>query len=223
MTRRLLDRMAIAILLLAGWAARSSAQTNGDLHPGDRSVGAWVGFSPDSPAGSYLGVTPGRQLFLVGARAEWVLESTGAIVLAATADLLPVAVVTHNPTYRTVRRVSSSTGAVFESKVVTGESPVFGAGLSPFGLKLYLTHAKGIRLYGGGAAGALWFTRNTPVPDARRFNVTFETGAGVELARSRSQAFVLGYKFHHLSNAYSAPENPGLDGNVIYFGVLRRR
>ena len=33
----------------------------------------------------------------------------------------------------------------------------------------------------------------------------------------------LGWKFHHISNAWTAPYNPGLDGNVVYLGVQRRR
>lgn len=36
-------------------------------------------------------------------------------------------------------------------------------------------------------------------------------------------SLLLGYKFHHLSNAWTAPRNPGLDGNVVCFGFVRER
>jgi hypothetical protein len=39
------------------------------------------------------------------------------------------------------------------------------------------------------------------------------------LVRSGRDAWVqLGYKYHHLSNAYTAALNPGLDANVFYAG-----
>jgi opacity protein-like surface antigen len=217
-------RARLALLLVVLWTASAAAQLDRPPHPGDRAVGAWIGLSPDSPVRSRFGfgTTPGRQLLLVGARVEWVLETAGPLTLAATADLLPLAVLSHNPTYHTEKFIAVS-GREFEEKTPTGEAPVFGAGLSPFGMKVYAGQVGRARLYGGGAVGALWFTRDTPVPDARRFNFTFEYGCGLEVARSPDDAVVLGYKFHHLSNANSARRNPGVDGNVIYVGVLYRR
>ncbi|NUQ21126.1 MAG: hypothetical protein HOQ09_09215, partial [Gemmatimonadaceae bacterium] len=86
--------------------------------------------------------------------------------------------------------------------------------------------------YFAAAAGILWITRNTPEPETRRLNGTFELGGGLRIERTGGAggagaggryAWTLGWKFHHLSNAYTAPYNPGLDGNVIYLGVMRRR
>jgi hypothetical protein len=69
----------------------------------------------------------------------------------------------------------------------------------------------------------LWFTRDTPVPDARRFNFTAEGGAGVEIPSRDGRALVVGYKFQHLSNAGTALQNPGFDTHLVYVGVMRRR
>ena len=90
-------------------------------------------------------------------------------------------------------------------------------------IPINMKFVEGARVFGGGAVGALWFTRDTPVPDSRRFNLTFEYGGGVELPISETRTVVAGYKFHHFSNAYTAPRNPGVDGNVLYLGVMRRR
>jgi opacity protein-like surface antigen len=159
---------------------------------------------------------------LGGLRAEWVLEANGPLALAATADILPLVLVTHNPTYRD-EEVLQPDGSLRRVKTETGRALVYGAGLSPFGLQAYLAQVRGARVFGGGAVGALWFTRDTPVPDSRRFNLTFEYGGGVELPISETRTVVAGYKFHHFSNAYTAPRNPGVDGNVLYLGVMRRR
>jgi hypothetical protein len=199
-----------------------NAQSGHPLAAGDRSAGAWIGLSPSSPVGSSLGTTPDRQLLLGGLRAEWILEASGPLALAATADILPLVLVTHNPTYRD-EDVLQPDGSMRRVKTETGRALVYGAGLSPLGLQVYLAQLHGARVFGGGAVGALWFTRDTPVPDLRRFNITFEYGGGVELPISATRTVLAGYKLHHFSNAYSAPRNPGVDGNVLYVGVMRRR
>lgn len=189
---------------------------------GDRFVGAWIGLSPSSPVGTSLGQTPGRQLLLGGLRAEWILEAVGPLALAATADILPLVLLTHNPTYQGEGALQPD-GSVLRVKTETGEALVYGTGISPLGLQLYLAEIGGARVFAGAAVGALWFTRDTPVPDAQRFNVTFEYGGGIMLPVSAKGMVVAGYKFHHFSNAYSAPRNPGVDGNVLYLGISRRR
>ena len=159
---------------------------------------------------------------LVALRAEWVLETVGPIALAATADVLPLVLLTHNPTYRDEGALQRD-GSLRRVKTETGQAWVYGAGVSPFGLQVYLPELRGARPFAGGAVGALWFTRDTPVPDARRFNVMFEYGGGIVLPVSATGIVVAGYKFHHFSNVYSAPRNPGVDGNVFYLGMRRRR
>lgn len=197
------------------------AQAPADLSRGDRSIGAWVGFSPDTR--DAFRPTQRRELIVAGLRAEWVLERLGPLALAATGDLIPIAIVTQNPTYITREITLPESGFVHRFKQETGNKPVFGAGASPFGLKLYVGSSRHVRFYAASAVGALWFTRDMPVPDARKFNVMVEGGAGCEIVRGSGRALALGYKFHHLSNANSAPYNPGLDSHVFYLGVARMR
>lgn len=215
-------RLAVLALAMVAAARTVGAQNGDELRPGDRFFAAWAGASFYSPAGVKFGHTPNRDLFLAAARAEWVLESAGPFALAATADLVPLAIVTNNPTYRRepYPPMATQTGTY---KRQTGSAPVYGAGLSPLGLELYGPRVRTSRLYLAAAVGGLWFTRETPVPDARRFNFTFEYGGGVRVPMRSRAALMIGYKFHHLSNAYTAPRNPGLDGNVFYVGLARRR
>lgn len=196
------------------------AQSPVTPHRGDRSIGAWVGFSPISRVGDF--VTRRRELLLIGARAEWVIETVGPFALAVTSDLVPMAVVTHTPTYIT-REVVDPDGTVFQFKEETGDKPVFGAGAAPFGFKLYLGSSRSARLYAASAIGGLWFTRDMPVPEARRFNVSLEFGGGLELVNRSGRSVLVGYKFHHLSNANSAAFNPSLDSHVLYLGLSRAR
>ena len=34
---------------------------------------------------------------------------------------------------------------------------------------------------------------------------------------------LLGFKFHHMSNANRGRQNPGIDGNVVYLGLSKTR
>ena len=211
----------LAIILALGCARPASAQD--DAAP-RRSLGAWAGASFYSPGGTFLGGETGRDLFLAGLRAEWTLKSGRHLALAETIDAIPLAMVTRNPYYtdRVVGVATSRRGELVNLLEQTGRGPVYGFGASPLGLELLGPRVRSVRPYVAAAAGFLWFTRNTPEPEARRLNASFEVGAGLRVLRAQHSTVLVGWKFHHLSNAWTAPYNPGLDGNVFYLGLQRR-
>ncbi len=88
---------------------------------------------------------------------------------------------------------------------------------------MYLNRAGNTRFFGNAAAGGLVFSTDVPVYNSRRLNYVFEYGGGVELLRHDGRAVTLGYRFHHISNGSSARINPGLDANILYVGLRRRR
>ena len=224
MVNRALVGVRLLALITALGAARPAA-AQGDPSPAPRpSLGAWAGASFYSPGGSFLGGETGRELFLAGVRAEWMLKTGQRLALAATMDAIPLAVVTRNPYYtdRVVGTAISRRGEQVNVLEQTGRGPVLGFGASPLGLELLGPRMRAVRPYLAAAAGFLWFARNTPEPEARRLNATFEVGAGLRVARRERHTLLVGWKFHHLSNAWTAPYNPGLDGNVVYLGIQRR-
>src|ERR1700704_5098647 len=81
------------------WVPALLAQSSAQVERGNRHIGFWMGLSPNSRVGEFA--MPHRQLVLLGARAEWVIEALPSLTLAATSDLVPVAVITHTPTYTT--------------------------------------------------------------------------------------------------------------------------
>jgi hypothetical protein len=196
------------------------AQPSAQLDRGNRYLGVWAGLSPNSRVGEFA--MPHRQLVLIGARAEWVIEASRSVTLAVTSDIVPVAMITRTPTY-TTREVVFPGGGTTQLKEQTGNKPVYGAGGMPFGFKLGIGSSPKVRLFGATSVGGLWFTRDVPIPDGRRFNVSFEYGGGIEFGRRNERTIILGYKFHHLSNANTAAVNPGLDSDVIYVGISRPR
>jgi hypothetical protein len=100
--------------------------------------------------------------------------------------------------------------------IETTRGPVLGFGVAPLGLQASVPFSERIELYGAGAVGVICFTDAIPVPDARRVNGTLEWGGGLTVHARPERSVQVGYKFHHISNLYTAKANPGLDGNVFY-------
>jgi hypothetical protein len=98
---------------------------------------------------------------------------------------------------------------------------VAGFGISPIGVEGQVRLTSRWRGYGAGAAGGVWFTRDVPTAYSRAFNYTFEIGGGVLWQYRPREALRVGYKSHPLSNAYTAPSNPGIDGAVFLLGFER--
>jgi opacity protein-like surface antigen len=217
-----------AVCVVTGATSASSqdrtlaTQSPHTLSAGDRFYEGSLGFSWYSPAAHDWGTITHRRIYLTGFRSEWLLETFGQFAVATTMELLPLAI---------VQRTSADTASCYRSptngqticRLDRSANVAFGAGGSPIGLKLYFNRASNVRLFAAGAAGALMFSTDVPVRGSRRLNFTFEYGGGMEILRENGGSVILGYKFHHISNGSTAPLNPGLDANVLFFGVRKQR
>lgn len=72
----------------------------------------------------------------------------------------------------------------------------------------------------GEVSGSLLFTA-VPVPAraTTTFNFVDQAGFGVRFAQSDRRAWLVGYRFQHISNAGRAKPNPGANFNFVYFGL----
>jgi hypothetical protein len=179
-------------------------------------VGAYVGVARHSLVGTHLGVTPDRNHLFIGVHPTASLVRAHRWTIAYAPELVPLLLVSNNPKYRQVPTGGGSS-ITFEE----GRGPVSGFAISPIGLEGQIRIFSRWRAYTAGAAGVVWFSRAVPVAYGRAFNYTFEVGGGM-LWRVRSRdSLRIGYKFHHLSNLYTATQNPGIDGAVFLFGFER--
>jgi hypothetical protein len=180
-------------------AARAQTRSDYRLVSGMNEFGLWAGGSPDSF--DFIGTVEDRELLLVGLRYGRVLGAWESVSLEYTLDIIPAAV-------------------VFEpDRVRRGSSSIYGAGLSPIGLKLNVGQDSWIKPFVAAAVGFLYFEKDIPVPRSSRFNFTPELGLGVQVFFAPKKALTLGYKWHHMSNANTGRSNPGMDSHVFYAGV----
>lgn len=189
------------------------------LARGDRLFEANAGFSWYSPRGGSWGMITNRRVYLTGLRTEWVLGADRQFAWTYVFEWVPLAIVE-----RTVR------GETLHCRPTDGICEVdrsarvaVGTGAAPLGFKLYMNNAGSARFFGSLSGGMIAFSRDVPVHTSRKLNFMFDYGGGVDLVRRDGRAVTIGYRFHHISNAGSGRVNPGLDANVIYVGLRRRR
>ena len=170
------------------------------------------------------GAPPGRPIALFGLRLGSTRARLGSVGVEYVAQLIPAAFAYDNP----VAPLSTSCPQV-QSGNLRGRARlgycrrrVYGAGAMPLGVQVNAPISSWLHAFAAGSAGALLFSENMPVPQARRFNLAFDFGGGLELGGRRRGALTLGYKLHHLSNAWTATANPGIDHHVFYLGFVHR-
>lgn len=64
--------------------------------------------------------------------------------------------------------------------------------------------------------GLLAFTKQTPVPDSRRVNMTLDFGPGFYIPIDSRHSLKTGVQFFHFSNGWTAHLNPGFDSFFVY-------
>jgi hypothetical protein len=178
------------------------------LDLGTSQLGFWAGYSSTNP--TLIGHTTNRSLFEFNVQYARVLRTGDNWALKYTAEIVPVAIIRQPPQgYTTNGNPVDLAGS---------RQRIYGAGVSPLGLQMNFRRGSVLQPYINGTAGFLYFAENVPVAGSSNFNFTAGLGAGVEIWYRKDQSIILGYKYHHISNGYTAPQNPGVDSNLFYVG-----
>lgn len=90
-----------------------------------------------------------------------------------------------------------------------------GEGISPVGFQWNFLPRKKLQPIFISHGGYMYSTQPIPVPQAGSFNFTFDFGAGVELYRSKTRSVRAEYRIHHISNHWTAHDNPGIDNGLF--------
>ena len=95
----------------------------------------------------------------------------------------------------------------------------YGIGGSPVGAQVNFVHFRHVEPFLTSGGGFLYFNHRM-FGTTQQFNFTAQLGGGVQLfTSSRHTAVDLGYKYHHISNANLANQNPGLDSHMVFIGI----
>lgn len=94
-----------------------------------------------------------------------------------------------------------------------------GFGISPLGYRMYLKQWHAFTPFIETTGGLIYMDDYFPTDNARRLNYTFDITIGNSLSVTDLLSLSFGYKFHHISNAETGSENPGLDSNFLFITI----
>ncbi|HEX3158631.1 MAG TPA: acyloxyacyl hydrolase [Gemmatimonadaceae bacterium] len=230
LARRATLLSCILVALVASTAAAQSPAATDSAAPAARAApapeqrftlrGVWFGAAFDSPFATRLGRPLERDFYLLGLRVARPLAVSRTAMLEWTMDAIPLAASTHNPTGFSTLPECSGTSMPCE-RLLAHTSTAYAVGLAPVGLQLELFRASAVRLQLATTGGALWFTSALPEPRGTRFNFTADVGSTLALDLLQHYELLLGYRYHHTSNAGTGRVNPGLNAHMLQLGLGR--
>jgi hypothetical protein len=184
---------------------------------------AWAGFcSPNSPpsephhdfeflagyspvSATLIGTTTDRRFILAGFSYSYRCWIWPNVSLSYSGELLPAAVLSQPGQYL--------------PQFVPAHA-VYGFAVTPLGFTL--DFGRSHRVYPFLQTNEGIITSSEPIPinvsGATGLNFLIDLGGGVRVKTGERHAISLGYKFLHISNAFTSPVNPGVDNNVFYAG-----
>jgi hypothetical protein len=157
--------------------------------------------------GHVIGFSQGRQLVPVGLVWAPVLARHRHFTVRYRIDVLPAAFL-HDDRLAPPKQLRPR-----------GMRWVYGGGLSPVGAQIDFRPRARVRPFFEVTAGFLYFTSKVLSYGGTQFNFTVAPGGGVHVALSPRTALILGYKYHHMSNADLNHQNPGVDSEELYCGI----
>lgn len=198
---------AAALALAVGMRAQDKP-----LESGTSEFGAWAGYSLANP--TLIGTTSNRRFINAGLRYGFVFGSKGDVAFEYTLDMVPAAILIQPPG----TQLAVETGDPrFAGR---GRRTVYGGGISPIGFKFIWRKSGTWQPFFGSTAGFVYSADPIPIPvaGATQFNFTFDFSLGVQILRAGHKAFIVGYKYDHISNAARSSVNPGFDTGVLFAG-----
>ncbi len=95
-----------------------------------------------------------------------------------------------------------------------------GIGFSPVGF-LFEKEINSVFSYQIGVSGSFILMNTTfPTDKGTKLNYTFDPSFTFNTHFSNKVSLAAGYKFHHISNAQTGSENPGLDSNFLFLSLI---
>ncbi len=155
----------------------------------------FAGYSPVSS--TIVGVETGRRFALAGFSYSyrcWVWDSTS---ISYTAAVAPAAIL-----------------------IQPGGHAVYGFAIAPLGFTMDVARHRRAHPFVEIAGGVIASAEPIPErqPDATGLNFLISLGGGIRWKTGRRNELQAGYRFLHISNAFTTNFNPGVDNNVLYVG-----
>lgn len=171
-----------------------------------------AGYSPQSA--TLIGTTSDARFVAAGFEYSYRCWAWRPVSISFTAGMLPAAI--------------QGAPALFAYSPISGAQRqiapahwVYGFGITPVGFSFDFARTHEIHPFFEINGGIIASAEPIPVnvPDATALNFLVDFGGGVKWRPLQKRyGFEAGYKFLHISNAFTTSVNPGVDNNIFYMG-----
>lgn len=158
----------------------------------------WVGYSKKSV--SLLGKTKNSSSLIYGIGVKKLINKQKDYTINYTADVVPYIYYKY-PKRDDGDQITETTGF----------------GFSPVGFELEYELSRFIGFISSTSGYFIYIRDTFPTDKGRKLNFAFDISPGFRLKIIEPISVVMGYKFHHISNAQTGEENPGIDSNFLFF------
>ena len=160
--------------------------------------------------GSLKGVTSDRHFFLFGLSYSRRLVHSRVCDVRWVSEIMPVELLAEPFIKGTNIQTLAAAPPLTETKVT------YGVGTNPAGADVIFLPNSRWQPFTGVHGGFSYFTRNVLFPNAAQFNFMLDGRAGLRFPLHGGKTLSVSYMFQHMSNAYAALENPGVDSHMIH-------
>ena len=209
----MVGRLTTAFCASLALASAAAAQTVGAWDIAPQLMTTLAGSTPNSVfGGQATGVTQSA----LSIRASTDLLNAGRVHLRYAAQLLPIVYL------RGVEQYSELPATGSRLYVVNGKTSAVGVGLVPVGLDLAVDVTRRVRFQIGVGAGVYRFSQHIPLAAGRQRNFSAEWDGTLMLDTGHDRWLQFGMRWKHLSNGFTAYENPGIDNRMLFAGMSFR-
>ena len=160
--------------------------------------------------GHLKGTTSDRHFFLFGLSYSYLLTHRRLCDVRWVSEIMPVELLAEPFIKGTNIQAPRSVAPFTETKTT------FGVGTNPLGADVIFLPERRWQPFTGVHAGASYFTRNVLDFRAAQFNFMLDGRAGMRLSLHGGKSLSMVYMFQHMSNAYTATTNPGIDSHMVH-------
>ncbi|HEX7285280.1 MAG TPA: acyloxyacyl hydrolase [Candidatus Angelobacter sp.] len=160
--------------------------------------------------GSLKGVTTDRRFFLFGMSYSRLLGHSRVCDIRWVSEVMPLELLAE-PFF-----VGTNIQALHALPPFTETRMTYGMGTNPAGADVIFVPGKKWQPFAGVHGGFSYFDRNVLGFEGARFNFMLDGRAGLRFKLRSGRSVSVAYMFQHMSNAYIAPDNPGVDSHMLH-------
>jgi hypothetical protein len=208
MQTKIVVRLAALFVLIAGIFSSTKINAQGAQEIPRNEFGVFAVLPLAN--GSLKGITSDRHFYLFGLSYSRLLAHSRVCDIRWVSEIMPAELLAEPFLKGTNVQTLSALSPFTETKVT------YGLGTNPVGADVIFLPERKLQPFTGVHGGFSYFTRNVLDSEGAQFNFMLDGRAGLRVQMGGGKSLSVAYMFQHMSNAYAAVANPGVDSHMVH-------